>query len=94
MDKNLTSKSQIKSFIDKASRASGFLKYAKIFLPEEVIKNLYNNIFEPHFRTVAQNRAECIVTDGHFHASNIISDPDIFTNFPRRCRTQSSCHKF
>ena len=48
IDENLTWKNQIKSVTDKASRAIGFLKYAKYFLLEVVVKNLYNSIVEPH----------------------------------------------
>ena len=38
IDENLTWKNQIKSVTEKASRAIGFLKYAKNFLPEEIVK--------------------------------------------------------
>ena len=49
IDENLTWKNQIKSATEKASRAIGFLKYAKHFLPESIVKNLYTSNVEPHF---------------------------------------------
>ena len=50
IDENLTWKNQIKSVTEKASRAIGFLKYAKHFLPEAIVKTLYTSIVEPHFQ--------------------------------------------
>ena len=50
IDENLTWKNQIKSVTEKASRAIGFLKYAKNLLPDAVVKTLYNSIVEPHFQ--------------------------------------------
>ena len=50
IDENLTWKNQIKSVTEKASRAIGFLKYAKHFLPEAIVKSLYTSIVEPHFQ--------------------------------------------
>ena len=41
IDENLMRKIQIKSIRDKASREIGFLKYAKHFLHEVAVKNLY-----------------------------------------------------
>ena len=38
MDENLTWKNQIKSITERAFHASGFLKFAKHFLPEAVVK--------------------------------------------------------
>ena len=34
----------------KVSRAVGFLKHAKSFLPKETLQTLYTGIVEPHFR--------------------------------------------
>ena len=34
----------------KVSKAVGFLRHAKPFLPEETLKTLYTGIIEPHFR--------------------------------------------
>ena len=50
IDKNLTWKNQIKSVTEKASRAIGFLRFAKHFLPEVIVKTLYTSIAEPHFQ--------------------------------------------
>ena len=50
IDENLTWKNQIKSITEKVSRAIGFLKFAKHFLPEAVVKTLYTSIVEPHFQ--------------------------------------------
>ena len=50
IDENLTWKNEIKSVTERASRAIGFLKYAKHFLPEEIVKTLYTSIVEPHFQ--------------------------------------------
>ena len=41
INENLTWKNQIKSITEEASRAIGFLKYAKHFLPEPIVKTLY-----------------------------------------------------
>ena len=43
-------KEQIKSVSTKVSRAIGFLRQAKSFLPMASLKTLYTEIFEPHFR--------------------------------------------
>ena len=50
MDENLTWKNQIKLFTHNASRAIGFLKYAKHFLPDTVVTALNTSIIEPHFQ--------------------------------------------
>ena len=50
IDCNLDWKEQIKAVSTKASRAIGFLKHAKSFLPRESLKTLYTSIVEPHFR--------------------------------------------
>ena len=34
----------------KVSKVLGFLKHAKSFLPEEILRILYTGIVEPHFR--------------------------------------------
>ena len=51
IDKNWTWKNQIKSVTEKASRAIGFLKFAKHFLPEAILKTLYTSIVEPHVQS-------------------------------------------
>ena len=43
-------KEHIKVTSSKASKAVGFLRHAKPFLPEETLKTLYTGIIEPHFR--------------------------------------------
>ena len=44
---------QIEQNLEKASRAIGFLKYAKHFLPESIVKDLCTSIFEPTSNTAA-----------------------------------------
>ena len=43
-------KSKFKAVSAKVSRAVGFLKHAKNFLPRETLKTLYTGLVEPHFR--------------------------------------------
>ena len=43
-------KEQIKAVSAKVSRAIGFLRHAKSFLPLASLKTLYTGIVEPHFR--------------------------------------------
>ena len=50
IDCNLEWKEQIKAISAKVSRAVGFLKHAKLFLPREASKALYTSVVEPHFR--------------------------------------------
>ena len=50
IDCNLDWKEQIKAVSTKVSRAIGFLKHAKSFLPMASLKTLYTGIVEPHFR--------------------------------------------
>ena len=50
IDCSLDWKEQIKAVSAKVSRAIGFLKHAKSFLPKETLKTLYTGIVEPHFR--------------------------------------------
>ena len=50
IDCSLDWKEQIKAVSAKVSRAVGFLKHAKKFLPRETLKTLYTGIVEPHFR--------------------------------------------
>ena len=50
IDSSLDWKEQIKAVSTKVSRAVGFLKHAKSFLPKETLKTLYAGIVEPHFR--------------------------------------------
>ena len=50
IDCSLDWKEQIKAVSSKVSRAVGFLRHAKSFLPEETLQTLYTGIVEPHFR--------------------------------------------
>ena len=50
IDSSLDWKEQIKAVSTKVSRAVGFLKYAKSFLPMASLKTLYTGIVVPHFR--------------------------------------------
>ena len=50
IDCSLDWKEQIKAVSAKVSRAIGFLKHAKEFLPRATLENLYTGIVEPHFR--------------------------------------------
>ena len=49
-DCSLDWKEQIKAVPAKVSRAIGFLKHAKKFLPRVTLENLYTGIVEPHFQ--------------------------------------------
>ena len=50
IDSSLDWKEQIKVVSTKVSRAVGFLKHAKSFLPKESLVTLYTGIVEPHLR--------------------------------------------
>ena len=50
IDCSLDWKEQIKAVCSKVSRAVGFLRHAKSFLPKETLQTLYTGIVEPHFR--------------------------------------------
>ena len=63
IDENLTWKNQIKSVTEKASRAIGFLKYAKHFLPEVIVKTLYTGIVEPQLQYCCSVWGCCNSTD-------------------------------
>ena len=49
IDNSLDWKEHIKVTSSKVSKAVGFLRHAKHFLPEETLKTLYTGIIEPHF---------------------------------------------
>ena len=63
IDENLTWKNQVKSVTQKVSRAIGFLKFAKHFLPEAIVKTLYTSIVEPHFQYCCSVWSCCNSTD-------------------------------
>ena len=48
-DSKLDWEEHIKTVSSKVSRAIGFLKYAKSFLPEKTLRTMQTGIFEPHF---------------------------------------------
>ena len=50
IDNSLDWKEHIKVISSKVSKAVGFLRHAKLFLPEETLKTLYKGTIEPHFR--------------------------------------------
>ena len=50
IDSSLDWKERIKVPSSKVSKAVGFLRYAKPFLPEETLKTLYTGIIEPNFQ--------------------------------------------
>ena len=50
IDCSLDWKEQIKAVSTKVSRAVGFFKHAKSFLPRESLKTLYTGNVEPHFQ--------------------------------------------
>ena len=50
IDNSLNWKEHIKTVSTKVSRAIGFLKHAKTFLPKETLKTLYTAIVEPLLR--------------------------------------------
>ena len=50
IDCSLDGKEQISAVATKVSRAIGFLRHAKSFLPKASLKTLYTGIVEPHFR--------------------------------------------
>ena len=63
IDEYFTWKIQIKSVTGKASRAIGFLKYAKHFLPEAFVETLYNSIVEPRCQYCCSVWGCCNSTD-------------------------------
>ena len=50
IDCSLNWKEQIKAVSSKVSRAVGFLRHAKSFLPKETLQTVYTGIVEPYFR--------------------------------------------
>ena len=86
-------KIQINSVTDKASCAIGFLKYAKHFLPEAVVKTLYTSIVEPHFQYCCSVWGCCNSTDIlqlqrlHNRAARIVTNSQF--DAPSKPRIQS-----
>ena len=50
LDSNLNWNQHMKVLCSKVSRAIGFLKRAKQFVPKETLIKMYRGIVEPHFR--------------------------------------------
>ena len=50
LDCHLVWDEHVKCMRTKVSRALGFLKYAKKFLPQDTLSKMYRGIVEPHFR--------------------------------------------
>ena len=50
IDRHLTWKKHVDTISRKVSRALGVLKHARKFLQQNILKNLYISIIEPHFR--------------------------------------------
>ena len=49
IDKNLNWEEHISNVHTKVSRAIGFLKYSRKFLPQNTLSKMYSGIVEPHF---------------------------------------------
>ena len=63
IDSSLDWKDYIKAISTKVSRAIGFLKYTRNFLPQDTLKTLYTGIVEPHFRYCCSVWGSCGKTD-------------------------------
>ena len=63
IDSSLDWKDHIKAISTKVSRAVGFLKYTRNFLPQDTLKTLYTGIVEPHFRYCCSVWGSCGKTD-------------------------------
>ena len=50
IDNALDLKEHIKTVLSKVSKAIGFLRHAKSFLPEQTLKAMYTGVVEPHLR--------------------------------------------
>ena len=63
IDNSLDWKEHVKTVSSKVSRAIGYLKHAKSFLPEETLRTMYTGIVEPHFRYCCSVWGCCGVTE-------------------------------
>ena len=63
IDNSLDWKYHVSVLSSKISKAVGFLKYAKSFLPLETLNKLYAGIVEPHFRYCCPVWGCCGVTE-------------------------------
>ena len=59
IDSVLKWREHITSGVGKISRAIGMMKYAKKYLPLEIVKNMYTSIIEPHFRNCCSVQGCC-----------------------------------
>ena len=62
IDRNLDREEHISNVRTKVSRAIGFLKYFRKFLPRNTLSKMYRSIVEPHFRFCCSVRGCCRVT--------------------------------
>ena len=62
IDKNLNWEEHISNARTKFSRAIGFLKYSRKFLPQNTLSKTYSGIVEPHFRFCCSVWGCCGVT--------------------------------
>ena len=62
IDRHLTWKTHVDTISRKVSRALGVLKHAKKFLPQNILKNLYISIIEPHSRYCSSVWGYCSTT--------------------------------
>ena len=62
IDRNLNWEEHISNVRSKVSRAIGFLKYSRKFLPQNTLSKMYSGIFEFHFRFCCSVWGCCGVT--------------------------------
>ena len=62
IDRHLTWKTHVDTILSKVSRALGVLKHAEQSLPQNILKNLYISIIEPHFRNCSSVWECCSTT--------------------------------
>ena len=62
IDRNLDWKEHVNNLRTKVSRAIGFLKYSRKFLPQNTLSAMYRGIVEPHFRFCCSVWGCCGVT--------------------------------
>ena len=65
IDGSLNWDEHINSLRTKVSRAIGFLKYSRKFLPQNMLSEMYRGIVEPHFRFCCSVWGCCGVTKLH-----------------------------
>ena len=70
LDRNLEWKEHIKVVSSKVSRAVGYLKHARSFLPLGALETLHTGIVEPHFRYCCSVWSCCGITE-HSHIQKL-----------------------